>query len=451
MKDLTNGNEAKLILLFSLPMLLGNVFQQLYNTVDSIVVGQFVGKQALAAVGQSFPVIFVFVALITGFGLAANILVAQSFGAKKTERLQAVVETSLAFTALFSILVTVLGIALAPLILRLMRTPGDAFPEAVIYLRIVFAGTFAGFGYNTFSAILRGIGDSRTPLIALIISTLLNIVLDLVFVVVFGWGVAGVAIATVIAQIASFAWTASYLSRKVTVFTLKFNLVRIDRAVFREIMSLGLPSGIQQALVGAGLMALTGVVNQFGTNPAAAYSVAGKLDSFAVMPAMSMSLALASFTGQNLGAGRKDRVHKGLFYGLIFAVGISGAVATLLYCMGGFFVSFFSGDAEVIRIGAEYFRIVAFAYVAQSVMFCFSGVLRGAGAMVFTMFMTLTSMWLVRVPLAMLFSYRWGTRGIWWAVVAGFSIGMVGTILFYYFGKWGTRRLVPMETTAVLE
>lgn len=451
MKDLTHGNETKLILLFSLPMLLGNVFQQLYNTVDSVVVGQFVGKQALAAVGQSFPVIFIFVALITGFGMAANILVAQNFGARKAERLQAVVETSLAFTAFFSVAVTIIGIAFAPVILRAMGTPGDAFNDAVLYLRIIFVGSFASFGYNTLSAILRGIGDSRTPLIALVISTLLNIALDLLFVVAFGWGVAGVAVATVIAQTVSFAWAALYLSHRVSVFSLNLARIGIDRAVFREIVALGLPSGIQQGLVGAGLMTLTGVVNQFGTNPAAAYSVAGKLDSFAVMPAMSMSLAIASFTGQNLGAGRKDRVHRGLVSGLAFALAISGSIATLLYLFGGFFVSFFSGDAEVIRIGSEYFRIVAFAYIVQTIMFCINGVLRGAGAMVVSMFITIASMWVVRVPLAILFSYHWGTRGIWWAIVCGFTVGMIAALGFYCFGRWDKRVLVKPVAMAVLE
>lgn len=442
MKDLTHGNEAKLILLFSLPMLLGNVFQQFYNMVDSIVVGQFVGKQALAAVGQSFPVIFVFVALVTGFGMASNILVAQYYGAKKFDRLQAVVDTSLAFTVVFSLAVTALGILGAPVILRLMRTPGDVLPGAVLYLRIIFAGTIASFAYNTFSAIQRGLGDSRTPLYALIISTLVNVALDLAFVVFFGWGVAGVAIATVIAQVVSVSWTALYLAKKDTVFKLDVTHIRFDRAIFREIVRLGLPSGIQQGLVGAGLMTLTGVVNQFGTNPAAAFSVAGKLDSFAVMPAMSMSLAIASFTGQNLGAGRKDRVHRGLAYALSIALAVSGTIAAILYFRGDWFIRLFSGDREVIRIGTEYFKIVAFAYVAQTVMFCFSGVLRGAGSMVFTMLMTLMSMWIVRVPLALVFSRYWGTSGIWWSVVCGFAVGMTGTILYYAFGNWGKRALV---------
>ncbi len=448
MKDLTNGNEGGLILRFALPMLLGNAFQQLYNMVDSAVVGQFVGKQALAAVGQSFPVIFVFVALVTGFGMATNVLVAQSFGARDRERLQSVVDTSIAFTAIFSVGIAVVGVAFAPAILRAMRTPADAFPLAVLYLRIVLAGTLPSFGYNILSAILRGIGDSKTPLIALVISTLLNIALDLLFVIAFGWGVAGVAIATVIAQAVSFAWAAWYLSRKVDAFRLGLVGARIDRDSFREIVRLGLPSGVQQGLVGAGLATLTGVVNQFGTNPAAAYSVAGKLDSFAVMPAMSLSLAVASFTGQNLGAGRLDRVRRGLAYALLMTVGISGSLAIVLYFLGGSLVAFFSGDPEVIRIGAEYFRIVAFAYLAQSAMFCISGVLRGAGAMVFTMLTTLTSMWIVRVPLAIAFSSHWGTRGIWWAVVVGFVVGLAATLAFYLSGKWAERPIASRAVTA---
>lgn len=449
MKNLTEGHEARTILLFALPMLLGSVFQQFYNMVDSFVVGRFVGKQALAAVGQSFPVIFVSVALVMGFGMASNILIAQFFGARQRREVQDVIDTTVTVVVAFSLAITALGLLFAPAILRLMRTPEDVLGEATLYLRIIFAGSAVSFGYNAVSAILRGLGDSKTPLFALIISTLVNIALDLAFVVLFGWGVAGVAIATVIAQAVSLVWELIYLRRQNPEYEIGFGRMRFDRELFGKILSIGLPSGIQQALVGAGLMTLTGVVNGFGTNPAAAYSAAGKLDSFAIMPAMNIGLAISTFTGQNLGAGRKDRVRRGLGYGTLIAVALSAGIAFLMFTLGDRFMTVFSDDEEVIRIGFEYLRIVSLGYVLQTLMFCFSGVIRGAGATFFTMLMTLLAMWIVRIPCAVTLSRYWGTSGIWWAIVIGFAAGMTGTVLYYFFGKWDRKILARPASPAV--
>jgi putative MATE family efflux protein len=436
MKDMTTGHEAKTILFFALPMLLGSVFQQFYNMADSFVVGTFVGKQALAAVGQSFPVIFVFVSLVMGVGMASNILIAQFYGAKEEARVQEVIDTTITVTQVFSVAVTVLGIVLAPFILSLMQTPEDVKKDAVLYLRIIFAGSLASFGYNAVSAIQRGLGDSKTPLYALIISTLANVALDLAFVVLFGWGVWGVGVATVIAQTVSLVWALAYLRKKNPSLHVVFFRFNFNRGIFNRILTIGLPSGIQQALVGAGLMTLTGVVNSFGTNPSAAYSAAGKLDSFAILPAMNIGMAISTFTAQNLGAGRKDRVHRALAYGSLMAVLITLTFAFLMFMFGNIFMRLFSSDKEVIRIGFEYLRIVSLGYVLQTLMFCFSGVIRGAGATFFTMLMTLLAMWIVRIPLAFVLSRYFGTSGIWWSIVIGFSIGMTGTVLYYIFGKW---------------
>jgi len=445
MKDMTTGQEAKAIFFFALPMLLGSVFQQFYNMVDSFVVGKFVGKQALAAVGQSFPVIFVFVALVMGLGMASNILIAQFFGAKEKERVQCVIDTTITVTQVFSVAVTILGIAFAPLILSLMQTPDDVKKDAVLYLRIIFGGSLVSFGYNAVSAIQRGLGDSKTPLYALMISTLVNVVLDLAFVVFFGWGVWGVGVATVIAQTVSLVWVLAYLRKKNPELCVSLFRFRFDREIFNRIFSIGLPSGVQQALVGAGLMTLTGVVNTFGTNPSAAYSAAGKLDSFAILPAMNIGMAISTFTAQNLGAGKKERVRRGLAYGALMAASITVTFAFLMFTFGNIFMRFFSNDKEVIRIGFEYLRIVSLGYILQTLMFCFSGVLRGAGATFFTMLMTLLAMWIIRIPLAFVLSRYSGTSGIWWSIVIGFAVGLIGTILYYVFGKWERRIVVGLR------
>ncbi len=449
MKDLTRGNEARTVILFALPMLLGNVFQQFYNMVDSFVVGRFVGKQALAAVGQAFPVIFISVALIMGFSMGSNVLIARFFGARKMDKVQDAIDTSMTVTLAFSLVMTALGLAFAPLILRLMRTPDDVMPDAITYLRIIFAGSVVSFGYNAVSSILRGLGDSSTPLYALVISTVLNVILDLVFVVSFGWGVVGVGVATVISQGVSLLWVLVYLRTRMGGLKVGITRLRFNREMFGGILAIGLPSGIQQALVGAGLMAVAGVVNGFGTNPAAAYSGATKLDSFATMPAMNIGLALTSFTGQNLGAGRKDRVRRGLLWGALMAVSISALIAAVMFFFGDRLMLIFSVDPEVIRIGGEYLKIVSVGYVLQTLMFCFSGVLRGAGATIFTMLMTLLAMWVVRVPAAVALSRFWGTNGIWWGIVIGYSAGMTGTILFYLFGKWDRSSLAASRSMSV--
>lgn len=436
MRDLTQGHEASGIFRFTVPMLLGNVFQQLYNMIDSFVVGQFVGKQALAAVGQAFPVMFISVSLIMGITLAGNILIAQFYGARETGKMQDIVDTTLWITKYVAIAITVLGLASAPAVLTLMQTPDDVMPSAVLFLRIIFVGSFASFGYNAVSAILRGFGDSKTPLYALIASTLVNIALDFLFVLVFRWSVAGTAIATVIAQAVSLAWVLAALKTRHPDLRVRVFFPRRNLLVAKKIFAVGLPSGMQQALVGAGLMTVTGVVNGFGTNPAAAFSAAGKLDSFAVMPALNIGLAISTFTGQNLGAGRKDRVRRGLFWGSVMALAISFSVTAAMYLWGREFMLLFSSDPEVIRIGVEYLRIVSLGYAFQTLMFCFSGVIRGAGATMFTMFMTLLAMWIVRIPCALVLSRYRGTAGIWWAIVIGFAVGMVGTVLYYYFGKW---------------
>ncbi len=212
--------------------------------------------------------------------------------------------------------------------------------------------------------------------------------------------------------------------------------MRFDRGIFADIMKMGLPSGIQQALIGAGFMTLTGIVNLFGTDPAAAYTAASKLESFAVMPAMNFSMAIASFTGQNLGAGRIDRVRRGLRAGASMSFSLTFVVSTTLYFFGGNLLTLFSTDPEVLRIGAEYLKIVSLAYLMQTVMFSVSGVIRGAGRMTFTMVMALLSMWIIRIPLAFLLSSRFGTRGIWYAIDIGFFVGMSGSLIYYFAGTW---------------
>lgn len=442
MKDLTRGGEARALIMFSIPMLLGNVFQQLYNMVDSIVVGNLVGKTALAAVGASFPILMLMVSLMIGLTMGATVLISQYFGAGLHDRIRQVVDTT--YIAIFwtGLALSLVGVLATPSILRLMDIPGDVYPEAAAYLRILFAGMLGPFGFNTVSAILRGLGDSRTPLYILILSTLLNIVLDLVFVAAFHWGVAGVAWATVIAQTSSFVAALLYLDRRNAFVRFSLRGLSFDRDIFRLSMKIGLPSGLQQTLVASGHMLLMRIVNGFGTDVVAGFSAAGRLDSFAMMPAMNLSQAVTTFTGQNIGAGRVDRVRNGLRAGLTISLVISGLTGLAVILFSRSLVSIFNQDPAVIYEGETYLLVVGMFYTLFGILFLLNGVFRGAGEAMIPMYSTILALWLIRVPCAYWFSSFMGPEGIWWSVPAGWTAGCIFTGIYYASGKWKRRSLV---------
>ncbi len=453
MRDLTKGSETSSIILFALPMLLGNVFQQFYNMVDSWVVGRFVGTGALAAVGTSFPVIFLMLALIMGVTMGTTVLVSQYYGAKDFDKVRKAVNTGYAFIFWAGIALTVAGVALAAPIMRLLGVPEEIMPEATAYLRIIFAGSLTTFGYNAVSAILRGLGDSKTPLYLLIAATLVNVVLDLVFVAVFHWGVAGAAWATVISQAISFLGSLAILDKRNPFVRVAPREVRVDRDIFRLTLRIGLPTGVQQTLVAAGMMVLTRVVNGFGAATMAGFAAASRLDSFAAMPAMNLSQALSTFVGQNLGAGKPERVRRGHLSAMAVGTGFSIFTSVLVMALGAPLVSIFSDDPGVIAVGARYLFIVGAFYVLFSTMFINNGVLRGAGDAMIPMINTILALWVVRVPLAILFSgpLGMGSDGIWWSIPAGWLVGAVFSTLYYRTGKWKDKALVRARPASEAE
>lgn len=442
MKDLTRGNEGKLILRFALPMLAGNVFQQLYNVVDSIVIGHFVGKEALAAVGASFPFIFVLVAMVIGVGMGFSIVISQYFGAKQMDRVKATMDTMWIFLFWSGLITTILGIALSRPILELTGLPAEVMPYAVTYLHIYMGGTLFFFGFNGMTSLLRGIGDSTTPLWFLIISTLVNIGLDLLFVVVFKWGITGVAVATVIAQAGAFLTMVWWINRTHKLINLSFRKFNYDAFIMRRSLQIGLPSGVQHTVFSLGMLAIYGIVNRFGTDTVAAYSAAGRIDSFATMPAMNLSAALSSFTGQNIGAGRTDRVRNGLKATLIMSAAVALAGTLVFWFFGHQLMKIFTTDPVVIKKGAEYLRIVASFYILLTTMFTINGVLRGAGDTLIPMFVTLLSLWIIRVPLSYWLSGIWGEKGIWWAIPLAWVFGMLASYTYYKTGRWKRKALI---------
>ncbi|MEI6093022.1 MAG: MATE family efflux transporter [bacterium] len=452
MKDLTKGNEASQIFYFTLPMLIGNIFQQFYNLTDSIIVGQALGKQALAAVGASFPIIFLLVALIIGLTMGNSVLISQYYGAKNMRKVKKAIDTGYIVLIVSSVVITIVGLLFSETILRLLSTPEEIIPQAKIFLNITFAGIIFLFGYNAISAVLRGLGDSKTPLYFLMISTVLNVVLVLLFVMVFHWGIAGSAYATIISQGLSFIFGIAYLNKTHKVFRLNLRKMEFDKEIFIKSMQIGLPSGVQQMLVAGGMMALNKIVNPFGTDAIAAYTAAGRLDSFAVIPAMSLSVGISSFVGQNLGAGKPERVRRGYYAALLMGAVVSVATTIAVLLFGKPMISLFNTDINVVRIGTSYLMIVGSFYVLFSTMYITTGVLRGAGDTFVPMFFTLCSLWIIRVPLAIVLSKHYGTNGIWWSLPVAWASGLIMSQIYYSMGRWKTKVVIkPSVLVPIIE
>ncbi len=450
MQDFTKGREWTQILNFAIPMVLGNLFMQLYQFVDTAIVGRFVGKEALAAVGASTPVIFMTIALIIGIGIGGSIVSSQYFGVKQYDKVQASADTMLVFMMGAGVVVTAVGLLFSRPILGLMMLPEALMPMATQYLQIYFAGSILLFGFNTIAAVLRGVGDSKTPLYFLIVSSVLNVVLDLVFIIVFGWGVAGAAWATVISQGVAFVLGVVYVNRRHEL--IRFNIFhpRFDRQIFRQSLRLGLPSGIQQTFVAVGMVAVMGVVNGFGTDVIAAFSAVNRIDTFVAIPVMNVAAALTSVVGQNAGAGKYIRIRRGLRDTLILSSVCCLALNAVMILFGRHLLGVFTDDAAVIDLGYELMVVINSTYLIFNIMFVVNGMLRGAGATVFPMFTTILSLWLCRLPAAILLSKAFGAVGIWWSMPVGWLIGMIGAVAYYYSGRWRGKsvvRRVPVAET----
>lgn len=452
MKDMTKGNEAKLIFYFALPMLVGNIFQQLYNTVDSIIVGKFLGKEALAAVGTSFPIIFLLVSLIMGITMGATILISQYFGAKDMEKVKKTIDTAYITLFIASIILTIIGLIIGGPILKLMKVPPEIFQQSKEYLDITFIGLIGMFGYNSMSAILRGLGDSKTPVYFLIVSSIINIVLDLLFILQFNMGVGGAAWATIISQGISFVWSVLYLNKNHKVFKINVKAMKFDKDIFYKSVKLGLPGGIQQMVFSLGMMTMQGLINSFGGVTMAAFAAASKIDSFASMPIMNFGAAISTFTGQNIGANKPERVKKGLPTTLIMSTVMSIAISVVLIISGTPLVKLFTNDSSVVVEGLNYLHRVTPFYFVIGAMFIINGVVRGAGEAIFPMIASILSLWLVRLPVAYLLSPSLGSNGIWWAIPIAWTFGFIITSLYFKSGKWKNKAVVrPMDSKNLKE
>lgn len=442
MRNMIEGRPARLILSFSLPLLAGNVLQQTYNLVDSLVVGNFVGKEALAAVGGTFILNFLLVSLFSGLGMGFSIVISQFFGAGKGDRVKAAVDTGYAVSLLGAIPVTVAGIALAAPLLRLLNVPSGATMEmSSAYLTILFAGTVGSFGYNLNAGILQGLGDSVSSLGFLAIATVLNIALDLLFVAVFGWGVEGVAWATVVSQTVSFVIGVVFIVRKLKLTDLRLKGFRVDAPILRECARIGLPGGFQNMLFSLGTMAIQRLINGYGPAFMAAYSISGRIDSLAFMPIASFSSAVTTFIGQNTGAKRLDRVIRGHRATQLMSGAVCVTISVGIILSARFLMGLFTQDQEVIENGAQVLYRLMPAYFMLSILFTMNSAIRGTGESLLPFIASLSSFLLIRMPAAYLLDHFFGKNEIGWCYGLGWIVGLSVAIPYWLSGKWKTRIL----------
>jgi putative MATE family efflux protein len=446
-KQITNFTEGSIprhLIAFSAPMFLGNLLQAFYNTVDSIWVGRFLGANALAAVSVGFPVIFAMVALVMGIAMASTILVAQYFGAGQHERVMKTVNNSLLMLTVLGGVVSVLGFAFRTPLLRLINTPAEIIDQASSYLGIYLSGLIVMFLYNTAGAILRGLGDSRTPLRFLIYATVINVFLDPLLIFGLGpipaMGVSGAALATVIAQGISAILALHYLYARSGIVTYQPGTFRPDWGITRLTFRIGLPAGLQQVLVSLSALVVNSIVNSFGATVVAAFGSAARLDQFAFMPAMSVGAAASALVGQNLGADRDDRVRETVKWALMLAASITALVSLVAIFSPNLLLSMFTKDVGVLAEGARYLRYMSLAYIPLALMFTLGGVLRGTGDTMATMVLSLLSLWGVRVPLARhLVQQGYGISGVWTAIAISAFSGFLLHLTYYRSGRWRSK------------
>ena len=378
-RDMTEGSILRQMILFALPLMLGNVFQMLYNTVDSVIVGNFVSKQALAAIGSTTVIVNMMVFFFNGFSIGAGVVIGQYFGARDMDKLHRAIETTMAATFVLSLLFSLLGVALVPPLLRFMSTPEDVLPEATVYLRIYLGGISGLLIYNMGSGILRAVGDSTRPLYFLILTSLLNIVLDLFFVLVLKMGVAGAAVATVLSQFVSGALILVLLTRTRDIYRLVWRELKIELFLLKKIFAVGLPMAIQQVLTAFSNIFVQGYVNVFGSDVMAGWSSYNKLDQFIMLPMQSMAMASTTFVSQNIGAGKERRADQGTGVALMLSTSVTLGIAVALFVFASPAVRLFSPDSDVIRYGVLFIRANVFFLLLNCVNHVLAGALRGRG------------------------------------------------------------------------
>ena len=447
--DMTLGSPWKSIAIFTVPMLIGNIAQQLYSTVDSIVVGKYVGDNALAAVGSSLPILNMLLVLFIGISVGASIMVAQYFGAKNREKLSYSIGNCITATAISCVVLIIVATPLIRPILELLNTPGNIIDDCANYLTISLVGIAGMAYYNILSGIIRGMGDSFSALVYLLVATVINTVLDVWFVAGLGWGVAGVAIATVVAQLISSALCLIKIAKMKQHVDFGLEYLKPKASYISTLVKLGLPSGITQAIMSSAMIIVQALTNQFGEQFIAANVIIMRVDGFAMMPNLSFGTAMSTYAGQNVGAGLYDRVTKGAKQGTLMAAGCSAFITGIILLFGKHLMGLFTDTAELVEMSYDLMKILAVGYIAMAVTQSFSGVMRGAGDTMTPMWISLITTVGIRVPLAYGISYLTRTpelplgikECIQISLVTCWIMGAVLTSIFYARGKWKDKAL----------
>ena len=440
--DLTEGKVWKVIVRFALPLLVGNLLQRFYNITDSIIVGQFLGKEALAAVSASFFIYYFIISLVIGVGSGTTVVISQLFGAKQYQKVQLAFSSFFIFMLVGGIILSIAGIIFAEPVFRLTNTPEEVIPQAVAYFRIYIGGTFLFVTFNSIISILRGVGESVRPMLFILITTVLNIAFDLLFILVFKWGIEGAARATVVSQGIGMCIALAYVNNTHPLLSIKTQDMLFDWKLFKESLKIGLPTSVQQCAIALGLIALLGIVNSFGTNTLTAYGAAGKIDTIITQAILTLSGALAAFCGQNIGAGRLDRVKKGVQFTMYTNIALGLLTFAAVYLFGNEMMRIFTKDIDVVAIGKEYLLIIGGFFIVHGALNVYNGALRGAGDTLFPMITSLVCLWLIRIPLAYYLSSWLGRNGIWWAIGISITIGLIVTFVYYKMGFWKRRRRI---------
>ncbi len=435
-RDLTEGNIAKQVLLFSLPLMLGNVFQMLYNTVDSIVVGNFVGTQALAAVGSTTMIVNLFVFFFNGFSIGASVVVGNLFGSRNMKKLHDAIETVLTSSFILCVIFTIISVLGVRPMLRFMSTPEDVFPEAVTYLRIYFAGISGLLIYNIGSGILRSVGDTTRPLYFLILTSVLNIILDLVFVIVFRLGIAGVALATIIAQFISAALILLLLTGTQDVYKFTWTDMKVDFDILKRVFAVGLPAAVQQVITAFSNIFVQSYINYFGSGVMAGWSCYNKIDMFIMLPMQSMAMAATTFVSQNIGAGKLKRADEGTRTTIILTEVITFVVACLIWLFAAPALHLFTQDEAVIQFGVTFLRTNVFFLMFNCVNHVLAGAMRGSGDSKGPMVIMLTGFVAIRqIYLYIMAHFIFNTPA---AIGFGYPVGWMMTFVMmvsYFFWK----------------
>lgn len=466
-QDMTQGSPMGNLVRFSVPLLIGNLAQQLYSTVDSIVVGNYVGDGALAAIGASGPILNLLLVLFMGVAVGASVMASQYYGAKDKQKLSETVGTTLTATFVTAVFIMVIGPLVTRPVMTLLDTPSDILEMSCTYMVILCLGFLGSAYYNVISGVLRGLGDSIMPLVFLLVACGLNIGLDIWFVAGFQWGVAGVAWATIISQMISGVLCIIRLVTMKNVVELKPRMLWPKKSLLFQLIRLGLPSGLTQAIFSFAMIIVQTLTNSYGTMVIAANTVVMRVDGFAMMPNFTFGTAMTTYAGQNIGAGRMDRTEKGTRSGMKMGLGVSVVLVGLILLFGRYLMEMFTSTPEVIEIGMRMLHILAVGYVAMAVTQILSGTMRGAGDTMTPMWISVITTVVIRVPIAYLLEFitrpAGGVMGsgpsdpLYFSLLISWVMGAVLTVIAYARGKWKKKSIVTApinlseETELVLE